>query len=38
VEEPQVFYKQGKWTSPLHILFEPNQHMITKFTFMICII
>jgi hypothetical protein len=23
---------------PLHILFEPNQHMITKFTFMICII
>jgi hypothetical protein len=24
--------------SPLHIPFEPNQHMITKFTFMICII
>jgi hypothetical protein len=23
---------------PLYILFEPNQHMITKFTFMICII
>jgi hypothetical protein len=23
---------------PLHILFEPVQHMITKFTFMICII
>jgi hypothetical protein len=23
---------------PLHILFEPNQHMITKFTFMICTI
>jgi hypothetical protein len=23
---------------PLHILFEPIQHMITKFTFMICII
>jgi hypothetical protein len=23
---------------PLHIMFEPNQHMITKFTFMICII
>jgi hypothetical protein len=22
---------------PLHILFEPNQHMITKFTFMTCI-
>jgi hypothetical protein len=23
---------------PLHILFEPIQHMITKFTFMMCII
>jgi hypothetical protein len=23
---------------PLHILFEPNQHMITKFKFMICIV
>jgi hypothetical protein len=38
MEESQVFVKQGKWSSPMHTLFEPIQHMITKFIVMICII
>ena len=27
VEEPQVFNKQGKWTLPLHTLFDPKQYI-----------
>jgi hypothetical protein len=37
-EELQCLSKEGKWTSPLRILFLPHTTcMITKFTFKCCI-
>jgi hypothetical protein len=35
---PRISMSKASALLPLHILFEPNQHMITKFTFMIWII
>jgi hypothetical protein len=36
-EEPQCLSKEGKWISPLHILFLSHTTcMITEFTFKCC--
>jgi hypothetical protein len=32
-DDPQETFEQGKWILPLHILFVPNQCILTSFTY-----